>query len=634
MRYAAAVLLVILAIVVRKVLLAEVGMRAAFITFFPAVTIAAIFGGFWPGMLATALSAVAVDFFFLDPAFSFAITDPLDFLSLIIFVFSSTLICFVAKTMHRARAQLLAYQGLLQGQVDARNAELRERTSDLRKAEQESRESEERYRSLFEYANDAIIFYDTESGRIIDANASAARQLGYSRTELQGLSYEQIHRPEDLERVGRFIRGTRLNGSVTDEHIHIRKDGEQRVIEMTGSLFEHRGKRIFQSILRDITERRAVERALQKSEERFRAIVLASSDVLYRMTPDWSEMCQLSGQDFLADTTRPSRDWRREYIHPDDQSYVDAAINAAIQEKRVFALEHRVLQKDGSLGWTFSRAVPIMNEKGEIVEWFGTASNVTQQKQSEEDLRRSKDQLKAVNDHLEDLIRERTRQVRDLSKELTIAEQRERQRFSRILHEDLQQNLFGAKMLTDSIHCRSGADMEEIARDVEMLRKSIQKALATTKSLAVELNPPILKNEGLDAALRWLARHMEEHYGLVICIDLSKDLAAVRGVDQILIVQLMRELLFNIIKHAKTREVVISGNLEKDRIAITVEDRGVGFDVEAVRKRPYGAAEMGLFSIEERLRLFGGQLKMESQIGKGTRMTLVIPLSILESAPQ
>jgi len=130
----------------------------------------------------------------------------------------------------------------------------------------------------------------------------------------------------------------------------------------------------------------SLKTALEESERRFRAFVSATSDVVYRMSPDWSEMRHLVGQDFIADTTDPSRTWLEKYIHPDDQALVLSTIRQAILTKSVFQLEHRVIRVDGTLGWTFSRAIPLMDDKGEIIEWFGAASDVTTRRQTEERL--------------------------------------------------------------------------------------------------------------------------------------------------------------------------------------------------------------------------------------------------------
>jgi signal transduction histidine kinase len=141
--------------------------------------------------------------------------------------------------------------------------------------------------------------------------------------------------------------------------------------------------------IQDITERKRAMEALRESEQRFRALVQATSDAVYRMSPDWTEMRQLQGRDFLADTTEPDRNWLQKYIHPEDQAFVWAAVQKAICTQSVFQLEHRVFQADGSLGWTFSRAIPLKNEQDEITEWFGAANDITARKRAEEALLRS-----------------------------------------------------------------------------------------------------------------------------------------------------------------------------------------------------------------------------------------------------
>lgn len=113
----------------------------------------------------------------------------------------------------------------------------------------------------------------------------------------------------------------------------------------------------------------------------------ATSDVVYRMSPDWREMRQLDGRGFLADTDSPSIAWIDEYLFPEDQPQILAAIDEAIRGKQPFQLEHRVRSRDGSTGWTFSRAAPLFGDDGGILEWFGAASDVTPRKQAEEHLR-------------------------------------------------------------------------------------------------------------------------------------------------------------------------------------------------------------------------------------------------------
>jgi PAS domain S-box-containing protein len=133
---------------------------------------------------------------------------------------------------------------------------------------------------------------------------------------------------------------------------------------------------------RQVKERRAIT----ASEERFRALVTATSDVVYSLSADWEVMRPLDGRGFLQDTQEPITGWRNQNVHPDDMEIVNAAIAEAIRDKKIFQLEHRVLRADGSPGWTFSRAVPILGIRGEIVEWFGMASDITKKKNDEQQL--------------------------------------------------------------------------------------------------------------------------------------------------------------------------------------------------------------------------------------------------------
>jgi signal transduction histidine kinase/CheY-like chemotaxis protein len=147
---------------------------------------------------------------------------------------------------------------------------------------------------------------------------------------------------------------------------------------------------------------RSTSGALRSSEERFRALVTATSDMLYRMSPDWTQMRALDGKGFLPDTTLPDRNWMRRYLPENEHAKVSAAIRSAVQTKKVFELEHQVLRIDGTVGCVLSRAVPILNGNNELVEWFGAALNLTARKNAEDALRdadRRKDEFLATLAH-------------------------------------------------------------------------------------------------------------------------------------------------------------------------------------------------------------------------------------------
>lgn len=139
----------------------------------------------------------------------------------------------------------------------------------------------------------------------------------------------------------------------------------------------------------DITDRKVAEEHVRRSEQRFRMFITASSDVIYNMSADWRKMLVLEGESFLAKMDAPTDAWMDLYIPAPEQPKFHAAIEQAISYKKVFELEHRVLLANGNVGWASSRAVPMFDDDGNIVEWFGVASDITMQKEYEAERNRN-----------------------------------------------------------------------------------------------------------------------------------------------------------------------------------------------------------------------------------------------------
>jgi PAS domain S-box-containing protein len=135
----------------------------------------------------------------------------------------------------------------------------------------------------------------------------------------------------------------------------------------------------------DISERKQAEEHLRKSEEQLRMFVTASSDLIYQMNADWTQMYALESENFLSKTAAPTSKWMNRYIPASEQQRVQTAIDDAIFHKYPFELEHRVLLADGTIGWANSRAVPLLNSQGEIEEWFGVATDISIRKSFEDE---------------------------------------------------------------------------------------------------------------------------------------------------------------------------------------------------------------------------------------------------------
>lgn len=154
----------------------------------------------------------------------------------------------------------------------------------------------------------------------------------------------------------------------------------------------------------DVTEQVTSRKKLEESEGRFRALVNASSDVVYRMNADWTVMRNLEGHGFLSDTGEPIFNWIDKYIHPHDKEKVLSSISESISNKSIIELEHRVLNTDGTFGWSFSRAVPILDDHGNIIEWFGSASDITSQKELQQVIKDSEEKFRQLADLVPQII--------------------------------------------------------------------------------------------------------------------------------------------------------------------------------------------------------------------------------------
>lgn len=221
---------------------------------------------------------------------------------------------------------------------------------------------------------------------------------------------------------------------------------------------------------------------------------------------------------------------------------------------------------------------------------------------------------------------ERARQLRLLSAELSRAEERERRRIAQVLHDDLQQLLMAARMYFAVLRqtedpTKRDAMATEIARMLEQSSK-------LTRSLSVELAPPILRESGLAAALDWLATHTSKHYDVKIGVVTDPAVDPQAADVRTFLFRAVRELLLNAVKHGGGKGVrIVMESSPPEGVRIVVADNGPGFDPAILSPKRSRANSFGLFNIRERVGSFGGEFRIESAPGRGTRMTLLAPIA-------
>jgi len=239
--------------------------------------------------------------------------------------------------------------------------------------------------------------------------------------------------------------------------------------------------------------------------------------------------------------------------------------------------------------------------------------DVTERRRAERELRAAHEELAA-----------RAEQLRQLAGQLTLAEQRERRRVAKVIHDHLQQLLVGARLRT-AVLARSGdARVAGAAAQIEAL---LDESIAASRSLTAELSPPISQEGGLGAGLEWLARWMADKHGLAVELSADQAVPALPEDVRVLLFESVRELLFNAVKHAHARTVQVSLRQVGSEIQIRVSDSGPGFDPAALQQVGGIGGGFGLFSIRERLSLVGGRVEIDSTPGQGSRVTLIAPLT-------
>ncbi len=495
--------------------------------------------------------------------------------------------------------------------------------------------SERFTRAILGQAADGIVACDAE-GRLTFINATARRR---ARQDPAGA------RLEDLERIwGRLslADGTSvgpdewpiskaLRGEVTSgqEVRHVHPDGTDYHLLLGASPVRGDDGTILGAVatFTDITKRKAAEQALRESEGYLRTLADAMPQLVWTARPDGTlDFFNQRHREFMGLHKVADGQWEwGPMMHPEDQPATVEAWQRALRTGKVHQMEHRVQMADGTYRWHLTRAVPVGNDKGEIVRWYGTATDV-------HDARLAREQLRTWNEDLEERVAQRTAeaeqravQLQRLAGQLSRAEQKERQRLAEILHDHLQQLLVGAKFSLNI--ARAQATDPSVDENLQQVNDLLDESLDASRSLTVELSPPILHQGRFRDVLDWLSRWMRDKHGLTVDVDVPDEIVALTDEVKVLLFQAVRELLFNIVKHAGTDRARVSmAMVSPETVRVSVSDDGAGFDPAAAHDdQGDGGSGFGLFSVRERLEMLGGQMAIASQPGEGTEITLLVP---------
>ncbi|WP_442939803.1 ATP-binding protein [Nostoc sp.] len=395
-------------------------------------------------------------------------------------------------------------------------------------------------------------------------------------------------------------------------------------------------------------ERARAEVTLRESEEKFRAFLSAASDIIYEMSADWREMRSLEGKEFIATTEDPRRDWTEAYIPETDKPRVRAAINRAIATRSNFELEHRVIRLDGTVGWTFSRAIPLINEAGEIVKWFGAASDITDQVEAEAALRESEIQRVREQSARE---QERQRAVREAARSADLAELDRAKTlfFSNVSHEfRTPLTLILASVqdaLSDSVNPLTSSQRERLElvhhnslRLLKLVNTLLDFSRIEADRLKANYEPTDLST--YTAELASVFRSAIENANLQLVVD-CPPLPDPIYVDREMWEKIVLNLLSNALKFTFEGMISVSLKFNANTVELMVSDTGVGisaselphlferfYQVKGARGRSSEGSGIGLSLVQELVKRHGGAIAVTSAVDQGTTFTVTIPTGI------
>jgi len=310
----------------------------------------------------------------------------------------------------------------------------------------------------------------------------------------------------------------------------------------------------------------------------------------------------------------------------------EAMIARTRQSGEVFTeVELTLIKKDGQRMPILLSAAPVRNAQGQIVLTVVGWQDITQRKEAENALRAAHEQLEqkvahrtAELAHAKAELELRAGQLQAMAMELTQSEERERRRLAQVLHDHLQQLLVAARM--KMVLMRRRLRDERQGQTISEIDELLDQCITESRSLTVELSPPVLYDAGLGAAMAWLARQTEEKHELEVRGTVAADTEPAELGTRILLFQAARELLFNVVKHAQASLAEIKLTRTDGQIRLEVGDNGIGFDAEQLNHHAGSRSGFGLLSIRERLELIGGRFEMDSAVGRGSRMVLYAPV--------
>ena len=481
------------------------------------------------------------------------------------------------------------------------------------------RRTEARNRAILRALPD-IMFLQTTDGVYVDYYASDPAQLLSPPEQFLGKNMRDVLPTRLLRQIeGGFAQATRAAEPVEPVVVEYDLDWPLGNRRYEARLVRSRDNQIL-TLVRDITEQKRTETALREAAQRYALASAAGAVGVWDWNFETNQLYIDTGLKSLlgfkdAEISTNPEDWGAR-VHPQDLPIAAARIKACLDgDSDVYDIEHRMLHKDGTVRWFLSRGSAIRAEDGTLRRIVGTKVDITELKRAEGAIRENEAKLRVSNE-----------EIQHLAGSLISAQDAERARIARDLHDDVSQQLAVLSIALGGLKrgVRAAVDDDQLQSAISSIQQSAVALSESIRLVTHDLHPDVLRHGGLKAALGSHCAGISEAHPIVIAFTAEGEVDTLDSKTGLSLYRIAQEALHNVVKHARASRAEVHLLRNGDSVELTIVDDGQGFDADRPRRESRG---LGLMSMSERVRLAKGTLSVVTEPGKGTQVRVRVPIA-------
>jgi PAS domain S-box-containing protein len=472
--------------------------------------------------------------------------------------------------------------------------------TEMKRASEARQASERRFAEFFATLPE-YCYMVSLNGEILDVNPAACEAYGHTRADLIGKPSSFLYAPECQSKLLALFEKWKETGTLDNEEMVIVTKGGQRrtVLLNVGAVKDAKGNLLHSaSVQVDITSQKQAEAAMRESEERFRLVANTAPVMIWMSGPD--RLCTYFNPFWLEFTGRTyelelGNGWA-DGVHAEDLARCLDTYTNAFDRRESFQMEYRLRRHDGEFRWLFDHGVPRFNADNSFAGYIGSCIDVTERKLAEESLS-------------------------SMSRRLIDAQEQERTRVARELHDDINQRLALLAVTMDGTRRGLPSSANGIGKSLSEMKGQVEELSLDVQALSHRLHSSKLEYLGLATAGAAFCREFAERHALQIDFESEVIPKTLPAEISLCLFRVLQEALQNGMKHSRSEHFEVRLAYNPSEILLSVRDSGVGFDLDEAMK----TRGIGLISMQERLKMVGGEFSVDSQLQRGTTILARVP---------